>query len=129
MDIEKAAPQVILGAFFNTGQVCAGTKRIYIHESIYPKMLEAMAKSARSFKVGDSNTEGVMIGPVQNEMQYNKVKSIFDDTKACGYKTIGNGAVVKDKKGFFFEPTIVDRPPSTSRIVNEEQFVSRSLTM
>jgi len=122
VDIEKAAPQVILGAFFNTGQVCAGTKRIYIHESIYPQMLEAMAKAARSFKVGDSSAEGVTIGPVQNEMQYNKVKSLFEDTKAQGYKTIGNGAAIKDKKGFFFEPTIVDTPPSTSRIVTEEQF-------
>jgi acyl-CoA reductase-like NAD-dependent aldehyde dehydrogenase len=86
-------------------------------------MLEAMAKSARSFKVGDSSAEGTTIGPVQNEMQYNKVKSIFEDTKIQGYKTIGNGAVVNEK-GYFFEPTIVDQPPSTSRIVTEEQFVS-----
>ncbi|KAF2808125.1 aldehyde dehydrogenase-like protein [Mytilinidion resinicola] len=121
VDIEKAAPQVILGAFFNTGQVCAGTKRIYIHEDIYPQFLEAIAKAARSFKVGASDAEGVTIGPVQNEMQYNKVKSIFEDSKTQGHKTIGNGAVI-DKKGFFFEPTIVDQPPANSRIVTEEQF-------
>src|SRR5258706_5552181 len=35
VDIEKVAPEVAMGAFVNSGQVCVATKRIYIHESIY----------------------------------------------------------------------------------------------
>jgi acyl-CoA reductase-like NAD-dependent aldehyde dehydrogenase len=35
VDIDKVAPEVAMGAFQNTGQVCVATKRIYIHKDIY----------------------------------------------------------------------------------------------
>ncbi|KAI4791194.1 aldehyde dehydrogenase, partial [Aureobasidium sp. EXF-8845] len=74
VDIEATAPQLVMGAFQNSGQVCVATKRIYIHEKIYKPMIEAMAKVAGSLKVGTPEEEGAMLGPIQNEMQYEKVK-------------------------------------------------------
>lgn len=34
VDIKKTAPELVMGAFQNTGQVCVATKRIYIHEKM-----------------------------------------------------------------------------------------------
>jgi acyl-CoA reductase-like NAD-dependent aldehyde dehydrogenase len=63
-----------------------------------------------------------MLGPIQNEMQYNKVKSYFKDTKDHGYNfALGNGEV-DESKGYFINPTIVDNPPDDSVIVQEEPF-------
>jgi len=120
-DIKKVAPEVVTGAFFNTGQVCAGTKRIYIHQDIYPQFLEAMAAFAKTLKVGDASEDGVFMGPLQNEMQYTKVKGLYEDAKANGYKTLVSETAPKSK-GYFCEPTIVDAPPNNARVVTEEQF-------
>lgn len=123
MDVDKVAPELCFGSFWNTGQVCTAVKRIYIHEDIYPQMLDAMAKAVQKWKVGAGTEEGSMVGPIQNEMQYNKVRNLFEDAKQNGYHARFGGEV-KDTKGFFLEPTIIDNPPKCSKLVTEEQFVS-----
>jgi acyl-CoA reductase-like NAD-dependent aldehyde dehydrogenase len=89
---------------------------------MYDEFLEALINVTKSFKVGSSNDEGVMLGPIQNSMQYEKVKTFFKDTKDHGYKfALGNGDV-DESQGFFINPTIIDNPPEDSRIVQEEPF-------
>lgn len=85
-------------------------------------MLEAMSKFASSLKVGSPDEEGVMLGPIQNAMQYERVKGFFADTKANGYKFAAGKPEVEEGKGFFIQPTIIDNPPSDSRIIAEEPF-------
>ncbi|KAI9817231.1 MAG: hypothetical protein M1827_001344 [Pycnora praestabilis] len=122
VDIKKTAPSVALGAFFNSGQVCVATKRIYIHQDIYKPFVEEMVAFAKSMKVGQGNEKGVMMGPIQNEMQYEKVQAFFEDSKAKGYKFASGSQDVQTSKGYFIEPTIIDNPPNDSLIITEEPF-------
>jgi len=120
--IEEVAPKVAMGAFFNTGQVCIASKRIYVHESIYEPFVQALIGVSKSLKVGSSNEDGVMLGPIQNQMQYDKVKTFFNDTKNQGYKFALGSSDVEETNGFFINPTIIDNPPDNSMIVEEEPF-------
>ena len=86
-------------------------------------MLDAMAHAVHRWKVGLGTDDGAMVGPIQNEMQYKKVRGLFEDAKQKGYAAKFGGEV-KETKGFFLEPTIIDNPPSDSTLVMEEQFVS-----
>ncbi|GAB7351735.1 hypothetical protein MBLNU459_g2320t1 [Dothideomycetes sp. NU459] len=122
VDIERVAPELVMGAFQNSGQVCVATKRIYIHEKIYKPMLEAMTKAAANLKVGNPNEEGVMLGPVQNAMQYERVVGFFEDSKKQGYTFAAGKPDVETGKGYFIQPTIIDNPPNDSRIISEEPF-------
>lgn len=103
-------------------QVCVATKRIYIHESIYEPMLKAMSAFAATLKVGAPTEEGVMLGPIQNEMQYERVKGFFEDAKKNNYKFAVGKPEVDGGKGFFIHPAIIDNPPHDSRHVVEEPF-------
>ena len=81
-----------------------------------------MVKHAQTLKVGSSDLDDdVKLGPVQNEMQYLKVRDYFDDCLQNGFR-FATGGLVKDSRGYFISPTIVDNPPADSRIVQEEQF-------
>ncbi|KAK6002968.1 hypothetical protein QM012_000813 [Aureobasidium pullulans] len=122
VDIEATAPQLVMGAFQNSGQVCVATKRIYIHEKIYRPMVDAMAKVAASLKVGTPDEQGTMLGPIQNQMQYEKVKTFFQDSKDKGYNFIAGSGEVATKEGFWIQPAIIDNPPNDSKIIQEEQF-------
>lgn len=80
VDIPSTAQQLVLGAFRNSGQVCIATKRIYIHQDIYPDMVQAMVDFTKTLEVGPPGS-GAFIGPVQNKMQFEKVKEYFEDSK------------------------------------------------
>ncbi|EUC40746.1 hypothetical protein COCMIDRAFT_107990 [Bipolaris oryzae ATCC 44560] len=122
VDIKKVAPEVVMGAFQNSGQVCVATKRIYIHESIYKEFLQEMVNFTKQIKVGSPDDGDNMLGPVQNQMQYERVKGFFEDSKSKGYNFAVGEPDVAASKGFFITPTIIDNPPNDSRIIQEEPF-------
>ncbi|XMA09575.1 hypothetical protein WAI453_002366 [Rhynchosporium graminicola] len=121
VDIATVAPTVATMAFMNSGQTCLLIKRIYIHSSIYEAFRNAMVAYTKTMKVGEGFEEGVFLGPVQNKMQYDKVQGLFDDVEKNGMN-IAIGGKTPDSKGYFINPTIIDNPDESSRIVVEEPF-------
>lgn len=136
-DIEHVAGEIVLSAFLNTGQVCVATKRVYIHEDVYGVVRDAIVKKVGEMKVGDGAAEdGVMVGPVQNRMQFEKVKGLVDEVKELGYEVLTTGEKYgfdgvgegKQEGGYFLPLMVVDNPPRESRLVREEQFVGVPLS-
>jgi len=121
VDIKKVAPTIATLAFLNSGQICIALKRIYIHKDIYDEFRDAMVAYTKTLKVGDGTEEGVFLGPIQNEMQYDRVQGFFDDVEKEGMK-IAVGGKTKDSAGYFISPTIIDAPKEDSRLVQEEPF-------
>jgi acyl-CoA reductase-like NAD-dependent aldehyde dehydrogenase len=75
----------------------------------------------KSLKVGNGLEDGTFLGPIQNSSQYDRVQGFFDDVQQQGMK-IAFGGAPGDAKGYFINPTIIDRPSDDSRLVTEEQF-------
>lgn len=120
VDPKAVAPGIFGGATMNAGQVCLAVKRVYAHESIYDELCDELARLADATVVDDGLKQGAQIGPLQNKMQYEKVKGFLEDARASG--TIIAGGVVEDRPGYFIRPTIVRDVTDGSRIVDEEQF-------
>ncbi|KAL4781467.1 aldehyde dehydrogenase domain-containing protein [Aspergillus varians] len=123
VDVDAVAAKVASMGFLNSGQICVAIKRVYVHESIYEKFRDAALAFTKTLQVGEGNKEGVFMGPVQNKMQYERVKGFFSDlTKEQISLSNPDGAPFDDKPGYFIRPTIIDRPADTSRIATEEPF-------
>ncbi len=120
VDPKVVAPGIFGGATMNAGQVCLAVKRVYAHESIYDELCSELAKLADAAIVDDGLKQGAQIGPLQNKMQYEKVKGFLDDARANG--NIIAGGVVEDRPGYFIRPTIVRDVTDGTKIVDEEQF-------
>jgi acyl-CoA reductase-like NAD-dependent aldehyde dehydrogenase len=119
-DPKVVAPKIFAGAMMNAGQVCLAIKRVYIHESLYEQICAELATLADAAVVGDGTDASTQIGPLQNKLQYEKVKSLIEDSRREG-KVI-SGAEVPAGPGYFIRPTIVKDIPDTARLVREEQF-------
>ena len=80
---------VALMSFLCSSQVCMMIKRLYVHSAIYDQFLRALAAHTRTLKSGNGFTDpDAFIGPVQNEMQYDRVKTFFDDIPKEGWKPV-----------------------------------------
>ncbi|KAJ5767656.1 hypothetical protein N7533_000239 [Penicillium manginii] len=121
VDIEKVAEKVAFFAFLNSGQICLNLKRIYVHSSIFDEFRDALVRQVNGYTVGDGSKAGVSHGPLQNDMQYSRVKTFFDDIEKQGWK-VATGGRIMPSTGYMVTPTIIDRPPDNSRIVVEEPF-------
>ena len=121
VDVEKTAKELFWAAFQNSAQFCVAAKRIYIHEDIYDALASALVEYARSVTVGDGLEQGSDLGPIQNKMQFEKLKHLLTDAKATGCRFLLGGEI-DQRPGYFVPITIIDNPPDTSRVVVEEAF-------
>ncbi len=121
VDVAAVAEELFWAAFRNNGQICIATKRMYVHKDIYEPLRDALVAYARTVKVGDGAEQGTQIGPINNKPQYERVLDLIRDAKDKGY-TFLMGGEASSAPGYFVPITILDNPPETSRIVQEEQF-------
>lgn len=70
VDIDVVVPKITTLAFLNSGQICMLVKRVYVHENIYDRFRDAMVQFAKTIKTGDGFEDGVLVGPLQNSMQW-----------------------------------------------------------
>ena len=120
VDPKKVAPGIFDGAFQNSGQVCLAIKRLYVHESVYDEICDELVAIAKNTVVDDGSKQGTKLGPLQNKMQYEKVKAFLDDARKNGNVIAGGSAM--DRPGYFIQPTIVRDIQEGSKLVDEEQF-------
>ncbi len=121
VDVAKTARKLFMGAFLNSGQVCVAAKRIYVHDAIYDAFAQAFAAAAKATPMGPGTQEGVVLGPVQNRPQYERVKELIAATRDAGHTFLAGGHV-PEGPGYFIPPTVVDNPPDDARVVVEEPF-------
>ncbi len=122
-DIDQAVEWIMFGIFWNQGQVCSATSRVLVQQSLYPKLLERLVEEAGKITIGEGMQDGVLLGPLVNQQQYEKVL-------ACIQQGVKNGAVIATggkrpdgfHKGYYLQPTVMTDMSLKSTIWNEEIF-------
>jgi len=120
-DIPAIVEQIFWSAFTNAGQICMATKRLYVHAAVYDELAAALVAYAKNVKLGDGADEATGMGPIQNALQYQRVRNLLDDIASRGQKVLIGGAA-PDAPGFFVPITIVDNPDEDTPVVAEEAF-------
>lgn len=118
VDPKAIAEGLFWGAFINNGQTCAAMKRLYVHESVYDEVCTALVDYAKAIPVGPGTDEASALGPVNNQMQFDKVKRLVDAAKHKGRVLLGG----EPGEGLFFPPTLVADLSHDDPLVFEEQF-------
>ncbi|WP_244620736.1 aldehyde dehydrogenase family protein [Metapseudomonas lalkuanensis] len=121
VDPKSIAEKLFWASFQNSAQFCVATKRLFIHESIYDEVAEALCEYAAGVKIGNGLEADTQLGPLQNQMQYDKVCDLIEDTHRAGLRFLAGGTVVHGN-GYFIPITLVDNPPDDARCVVEEAF-------
>jgi succinate-semialdehyde dehydrogenase / glutarate-semialdehyde dehydrogenase len=121
-DLDAAVEGAAIAKFRNTGQSCIAANRVLVERPVYERFLEAFAAKARSLKVGDGLEPGVAIGPLIDQAGIDKAAEHVQDAVARGARVICGGRRVPDRKGFFFEPTVLGDVAPQSACMIEETF-------
>jgi len=121
-DPKAIAEDLFWGAFINTGQTCAALKRLYVHDSIYEEVVDALAEVARNVPMGRGLDEANVLGPVQNQDQFDIVARLVEDARAHGGRVVTGGAPATELGELFYPITLVADVTDGVALVDEEQF-------
>ncbi len=122
VDPKAIAEGLFWGAFINTGQTCAALKRLYVPDSIYDDVVNELAAFAAQMPMGVGLDEQNVLGPLQNEMQFNVVDRLVESAKASGARVVMGGDPDRGATGYFYPTTLIADIDPQNELVTEEQF-------
>lgn len=120
-DVATLANNGLTAKLRNAGQVCVAPQRFYVHGKIAEHFTSAAVEAARTQVVGDGSDPATTIGPLINATQRDRVERIVADTVDQG-GTVRTGGGRIDRRGYFFQPTVVTDVKPGSPLHEEEVF-------
>lgn len=121
-NIDKAIAGSMATKFRNCGQTCISANRFLIQDQVYDEYVTRLTAAVKALVIGNGKDEGVQIGPLINEAQFNKVDGLVEDAKAKGATIVTGGRPLPDNGPLYYEPTIVTNVTPDMRLYNEEVF-------
>jgi acyl-CoA reductase-like NAD-dependent aldehyde dehydrogenase len=122
VDPKAIAEGLFWGAFINTGQTCAALKRLYVHTDVYDEVCAALVEVARAMPMGRGLDEGNVLGPLQNQAQYDIVAGLVQEAVDAGAKVLLGADPDADAPGYFYPTTLVAEIDNDNPLVSNEQF-------
>ncbi|TVU66221.1 aldehyde dehydrogenase family protein [Paenarthrobacter nitroguajacolicus] len=114
----KAAEAVVAGAFGVAGQNCLSVQRVYVHISLFDEFVDRVVTGTRALRVGAKFDRTTDIGPLITEAEARRVEDWVEEAKAAG-ATVHVGG---QRRGAFYQPTVLTDVPADARVINEEVF-------
>lgn len=121
-DLEEVVAGVRGFGYYNAGQDCTAACRIYASKKIYEKLVADLSSAVGSIQIGEQNDAGVEMGPLITESQRNRVAGFVDRAKELKHIEITAGGKVDDRRGYFFQPTVIAGALQSDEIVRKEVF-------
>jgi len=120
-DLDKAVEIAHTGLFFNMGQCCCASSRIYVHEKVHDEFVRRSVEKAKASVVGDPLDPKSQHGPQVDKEQFDKILGYISHGKETGAKLECGGGSIGDK-GFFIQPTVFSNVVDDMKIAQEEIF-------
>jgi|SRR5665213_75282 1-pyrroline-5-carboxylate dehydrogenase len=119
-DIDALAVAIARGGFEYQGQKCSAASRVYVPESIWPKLKDRVVGIMQQLRMGDPTDFRNFMGAVIDNRAFKKISDYVEHGRTNA--TIVQGGVAKGDQGYFIEPTLVETRDPSFKLLGEEIF-------
>lgn len=124
-DLDQAVAGILFGIFSSTGQSCIAGSRVFVHESVYEKVLDALVDRARRLRVGRGDDPATQVAPMVHHHHRDKVAEMVDRARAEGARVLCGGGAPQGPEydaGAYYLPTVLDGLANDAKTCQEEIF-------
>ncbi|MGZ5475700.1 MAG: aldehyde dehydrogenase family protein, partial [Thermoanaerobaculia bacterium] len=105
-DLDEAMATSIRSSFWNQWEICLCGSRIFVERSIHDAFVERFVAATQKLRIGDPSDPQTDVGALISEAHLEKVSGYVKLAVEEG-GTIAAGGRRIDRRGFFFEPTVI----------------------
>jgi betaine-aldehyde dehydrogenase len=119
-DIAKAAEGIAGAGLFNAGQDCTAATRVLVAAGIHDEFVAALAEAARGMPTGMPDDENTYYGPLNNQVQFDRVAGMV--SRLPDHGSVATGGARKGASGYFYEPTVLSGLRQDDELIQSEIF-------
>jgi succinate-semialdehyde dehydrogenase/glutarate-semialdehyde dehydrogenase len=120
-DIEAAAATAARARFQNCGQSCIAAKRFIVVDAVAGSFEEAFVAATRRLRAGDPTDSSITLGPLARDDLRDDLERQLRGSLERGAR-LATGGHRLDRRGWFFEPTVVTGCAPGMPAFDEETF-------
>ncbi len=119
--LDLAQRAILFSAVGTAGQRCTSLRRLFVHESIYDKLVPALKKTYANLPIGNPLDAGTLVGPLIDKQAFENMERALASAKAEGGTITGGGRALADKftDGYYVHPAIVEMPSQSATVCHE----------
>ncbi|MBU1671018.1 MAG: L-glutamate gamma-semialdehyde dehydrogenase [Actinobacteria bacterium] len=121
-DVDVLVAAVVRGAFEFQGQKCSAPSRVYVPDSIWPKVKEQLLEEIATVKMGDITDFSNFMGAVIDKASFDNISEYLEFAKSDPNHEILCGGGCDSSEGYYVEPTVVQSTDPRSKMMCEEIF-------
>jgi len=120
-DIPAAVEGALVAKLRNGGAACTAANRFYVHRSKLADFSRSLAAAMSELTVGPGLDPASTIGSLVSLTERDKVAELVDEAVGAGARPLA-GAVVPDRGGAFYVPTVLGEVEADAAILQQEIF-------
>jgi aldehyde dehydrogenase (NAD+) len=119
--LDLAQRAITFSAVGTAGQRCTSLRRLFVHESIYDKLVPALKSIYAKLPIGNPLEQGILIGPLIDKAAFDNMGRALASAKDEGGKITGGGRALADKNpnAYYVHPAIVEMPEQSKTVCHE----------
>ena len=119
-DLAAAAEGIAIAGFFNAGQDCTAATRVLVQAGVYEEMVKLLADQATNHIAMGMPSEDVLVGPVNNKNQFDRVSGFI--TRVPSHARVVAGGAPTGLAGYFIAPTVIADLKQSDELIQSEIF-------
>ncbi|AKJ29788.1 aldehyde dehydrogenase family protein [Caldimonas brevitalea] len=122
-DLELAVRGIVFGAYGTAGQRCTTTRRLLVHDSIYPELVTRLDRVRAGLQVGNPLESTTLVGPLIDQAAFDRMQQALARARDEGGHVTGGERVLAEQhpEAWYVRPALVEMPRQ-SPLVREETF-------
>jgi betaine-aldehyde dehydrogenase len=120
VDMETAMETIAGTGYYNAGQDCTAATRVLAAKGVYDDVVSGLAAQADAQVVGDTLAGDTTLGPVNSQVQRERVEGFLE--RKPGHAEIVTGGGEPDLPGFYVDATVVANLEQDDEMIQNEIF-------
>jgi len=123
-DFEKTVDTLVDGKFYNAGQSCCAVERIYVHQSLYKRFVEAFVARVHEYVLGNPLHKETSLGPLVNAQAAQRMHAHVAEAVQRGARlcTDASRFTVPDFSPCYVAPCVLEGVDHDMQLMREETF-------
>jgi aldehyde dehydrogenase (NAD+) len=120
-DLDLTLRAVAFAAMGTAGQRCTTLRRLFVHSSVYDKLVPRLIKAYGSVTIGNPLQAGTLIGPLIDHRAYQGMERALNDAKSAGGTVHGGARYDADTfpNAYYVHPALVEMPKQAGPVEHE----------
>jgi aldehyde dehydrogenase (NAD+) len=119
--LDLAQRAITFAAVGTAGQRCTTLRRLFVHESVYDKLVPALKKIYAGLPIGTPLDTKTLVGPLIDKTAFEGMERALASAEDEGGKVTGGGRALAEKfpNAYYAHPAIVEMPEQSKTVCHE----------